>query len=377
MDNNKILIVDDDIIFSTIIKRKLQDKFKIYTASSGPQGLDVMEKQSPFAMVAVDYMMPEMNGIEFLDMAAKLYPETVRMMITAVSNTESIIEIINNINVFRFVTKPCSINILENIFQKGIEQYRLLLSEKKKNVEINLAYSQTIQYAKDLNETVSELKNKNMELNEAYYDTIQRLVLASEYKDEDTYDHILRMSRYSAFIASKMNFSQEEIQNILFASPMHDVGKIGIPDAIIMKPGKLTEDEFSQIKKHTLIGAKILEGSNAEILKLAATIAVSHHEKWNGTGYPEGFRGNEIPVVGRIVAIADTFDALTSKRPYKDAYPLDVAYDIMEKEKEKHFEPDILDIFIDNFNEITELKISVDTDSYDCDCSFKMSDRDK
>ncbi len=127
---------------------------------------------------------------------------------------------------------------------------------------------------------------KNRELNDAYSDTIHRLVIASEYKDEDTYDHITRMSRYSAFLAEKLGFSQEDADNILLASPMHDIGKIGIPDAIIMKPGRLTAEEFEQMKNHTVFGAKILEGSNAEILNLARTIAISHHERWNGTGYP-------------------------------------------------------------------------------------------
>ena len=176
-------------------------------------------------------------------------------------------------------------------------------SEKQKRKELQTANEQLVKFADDLNNTVKELQASNRELQSAYHDTIHRLVLAAEYKDEDTGDHIVRMSRYSALIAEELGLPDKEAQDIFYAAPMHDVGKIGIPDNILMKPGKLTDEEFDRMKTHTSIGAKILADSRADILQLAQQIAISHHEKWNGRGYPQGHAGEKIPLVGRIVGL--------------------------------------------------------------------------
>ena len=200
--------------------------------------------------------------------------------------------------------------------------------QNQKNFEA--ASLQLTKYADDLNKTVSELKSTYRDLQEAYLDTIHRLALAAEHKDEDTGDHILRMSRYSTFLAEKLGLPPDEVQNIRYAAPMHDVGKIGTPDSILLKSGKLTDQEFELMKMHTTIGAKILGNSKAKILQVAEQIALSHHEKWNGKGYPLGLTGENIPMVGRIVALADTFDALTSKRPYKKPYPLAIAFEVID-----------------------------------------------
>jgi len=222
--------------------------------------------------------------------------------------------------------------------------------------ENNLVVKQLFEYAKDLKKTVANLKTVHEELQEAYFDTIQRLVAAAEYRDKDTGDHIIRMSRYSAFIAEKIGFSETDVQNILFASTMHDVGKIGIPDNILLKKGKLTHEEFEIIKTHCTIGARILSNSKSKILQLAESITLTHHEKWNGKGYPRGLSENEIPVEGRIVALADVLDALTSKRPYKEPYSFETACDIIKNERGKHFDPEITDVFFDNLNEIIKIK---------------------
>jgi len=232
-------------------------------------------------------------------------------------------------------------------------------SEKEKREELQISEQQLEKYADDLNKTILELKATHKELQEAYLDTIHRLVLAAEYKDEDTGDHIKRMSQYCALIAEKLGLSAKEVQNILYAAPMHDVGKIGIPDSILMKPGKLTDEEFEIMKSHTIIGANILANSKAEVLKLAEQIAISHHEKWNGKGYPQGFSGDNIPLVGRIVGLADAFDALTSKRPYKEPFPVEVALDIIKKERGEHFDPDVVDVFLENIDEIVKIKEKV------------------
>ncbi|MEE8551954.1 MAG: HD domain-containing phosphohydrolase [Desulfobacterales bacterium] len=250
-------------------------------------------------------------------------------------------------------------------------------SEKEKRKELEAAYQQLKKYSDDLNNVVLKLKTAHQELHEAYLDTINRLVLAAEYKDEDTGDHIVRMSRYCALIAEKLGLPAETVQNIQYAAPMHDVGKIGIPDSILMKPGKLTNEEFDFMKTHTTIGANILADSKAEILQLAQQIAISHHEKWNGKGYPRGLSGGKIPLVGRIVGLVDVFDALTSKRPYKDPFPVEVALDIIKKERGEHFDPDVVDVFLENIDEFVKIKEGMDSSEDMSLSDFIRSERDQ
>jgi putative two-component system response regulator len=252
--------------------------------------------------------------------------------------------------------------------------YQLSKAKRKQLAETN---AQLVKYASDLHTTIINLKGAHKELQESYRDTIFRLVLASEYKDKDTGSHITRMSRYSILLASKLGLSQCEIDNIGLAAPMHDVGKIGIPDQIILKNGMLTDLEFSVIKTHTTIGALILENSRASILQTARTIALSHHEYWNGKGYPTGVGGEKIPLAARIVALSDTFDALTSRRPYKSPYPIDISCDLIQKERGKHFDPELVDIFTDNIDQFVNIKKEIDDiepmiTSYD----FIWSERD-
>lgn len=250
-------------------------------------------------------------------------------------------------------------------------------SEKEKRKELKSANEQLVKYADDLNTTILELKTANQDLQQAHLDTIHRLVLAAEYKDEDMGDHIVRISRYSALLAEKLGLPAEEVQNLLYAAPMHDVGKIGIPDSILLKPGKLTDEEFDLMKMHTTIGAKIFANSKSAILQLAEQIALSHHEKWNGKGYPHGLSGDDIPMAARIIGLVDTFDALTFKRPYKDPYPVEVALEIIRKERGLHFDPDVVDVFLENIDEILKIKSEVGFAEDVAKSDFVWSERDQ
>jgi len=250
-------------------------------------------------------------------------------------------------------------------------------SEKERRRELEGANTQLVKFADDLNKTVMDLRASNRELQSAYLDTIHRLVLAAEYKDEDTGDHIVRMSRYSGLIAEKLGLPAGEVEDILYAAPMHDIGKIGIPDRILLKPSKLTDDEFQLMKTHAHIGAKILANAKAPILRLGQQIAISHHEKWNGRGYPQGHAGEKIPLVGRIVGLADVFDALTSKRPYKVPYPVEVAVSIIQKERGEHFDPAVADVFLENIDDILKIKEEVGFLEEISLTDFMWSDRDK
>lgn len=258
------------------------------------------------------------------------------------------------------------------------ELSNLFLHSKTKRRELAIANNQLVRYASDLRETVTELRKAHHELQDAYRDTIFRLVLASEYKDKDTGNHLSRMSRYCMVIARHMKLPEKQIEDISYAAPMHDVGKIGIPDNIILKKGMLSENEFSIVKSHTTIGADILNDARGTVLQTARIIALSHHEHWDGGGYPQGLSGQDIPLAARIVAVTDTFDALTSYRPYKNPYPIDISCEIIKAGRENHFDPEIVDLFLDAIDELVAIKGEVDQKEPDADTtSVRLSERDE
>jgi putative two-component system response regulator len=190
---------------------------------------------------------------------------------------------------------------------------------------------------------------------EAHLDTILRLSVAAEFRDDDTSEHLRRMTTYSTIVARNLGLSEIEVELMKYAAPMHDIGKIGIPDSILFKPGNLTRSEWEEMKKHTLYGAQILEGSDSEILKASSVVALNHHERWDGSGYPRGLKKNEIPVFGQIVSIADVFDALASKRCYKEAYDLRNAVQEIKTASNVSFGSHIVEAFMEGLEEITEV----------------------
>ena len=208
----------------------------------------------------------------------------------------------------------------------------------------------------DLTALLERLRAVNNQLLESSRDTVMRLARAAEYRDGDTGDHVARMANYAQSIAKQLGMTPEEQALIKLAAPMHDVGKIGIPDAILLKAGKLTEEEFDIMKEHPTIGARILAGSRSKLLQMAESIAESHHEHWDGSGYPKGLRGNDIPLVGRIVALADVFDALTSPRVYKDAWDVDQAVSHIQSLTGKQFDPRVVDAFEQCLDDLLETR---------------------
>jgi putative two-component system response regulator len=184
---------------------------------------------------------------------------------------------------------------------------------------------------------------------------IIRLAAAVEYKDHDTRAHLWRMSQYSAIIAREMGFDPEWVENLRLAAPMHDIGKIGVPDAILNKPGKLNDEEWVEMKKHPVYGADILKDSDNILMQMSATVALCHHEKWDGSGYPRGLKGEDIPIEARIATLADVFDALTSKRVYKPSFSLDETMGIIDRDAGKHFDPKVVEAFRRSLSSITEI----------------------
>lgn len=341
-----ILVVDDEQAIRDVFFMAIEHSgYQCRTAASGLEALDILE-QNPMDVVITDIQMPGLSGIDLVKRIREKFDSDVIVMTGFVEDFtyEKIIEL----GARDFIHKPVRLNEL-------LVRLKRVLNERKLLAERNEAFE---------------------ELKEAYLDTVNRLVLAAEYKDEDTGDHILRMSRYCALLAKKLGLPADDVQMMLYASPMHDIGKIGIPDSILLKNGKLTDEEFQIIKNHTLIGGKILAASKSKILESAQIIAVTHHEKWNGTGYPAGICREDIPLFGRIVALADTFDALTSRRPYKDPYPLEIACDIISKERERHFDPEVTDTFLRYVDDLWKIRSQVGEIEEISVQDFSWSERD-
>jgi HD-GYP domain-containing protein (c-di-GMP phosphodiesterase class II) len=239
---------------------------------------------------------------------------------------------------------------LDAVFDADPEAARRMLGSLANS--LTLAREQVVFHNRVLDEKVRE---RTEELRETQLEIIRRLGQAAEFRDDDTGLHITRMSRFSARLAMEAGISIRECEALLHAAPMHDIGKIGIPDNILLKPGKLEDEEFEIMKTHTTIGAELLSGSNSTVMELARGIALAHHEKWNGRGYPNGLAGEDIPFLARVCAICDAFDALTSERPYKKAWTPEDAFDLLRKEAGQHFDPHLVELFLGIEDEIRVL----------------------
>ncbi len=239
----------------------------------------------------------------------------------------------------------------------------LLQKEEQKTQQLKQTHAQLLTYAKDLKHSLDAEQHKNSELEQSYTDTMLRLARASRYKDEETGAHIERLSHYSKSMALHIGWDAARAQGLFAIAPMHDVGKIGVPDAVLGKQGPLTDEEWEAIKQHPLLGASLLSGSASPLLEMAKDVALTHHERWDGSGYPRGLKGKQIPKTGRIVMLCDLYDALRSRRPYKPAFPHVKAIDIMlngnERTKPTHFDPSLLEVFREMHHQFDEIYSSV------------------
>jgi putative two-component system response regulator len=370
----QMLVVDDEAPVAQLVEQTiLKAGYKCWIAENGSQALDILAEK-PIDVVLSDIIMPEMDGMELLKIVKSQYSADVMIMtgFTEDYNYETLV----NEGASDFLTKPFSTRELMLRLKRVLKMRYLLIERDQINEELEASVYRLETVNSELNSALTDLKTMNQQLNQSYLDTINRLCLAAEYKDDDTGDHILRISRYSELITKKLGQPDELVQLMRYASPMHDIGKIGIPDNILLKPGKLTDEEFDVIKTHTTIGANILSGSQAEVLNLAHEIALNHHEKWSGRGYPNGLSKMEIPLSARIVGLVDTFDALTSKRPYKNPYPMEVALEIIRSEREKHFDPEVVDAFFDGIDEIQAIKKEINNCEDISASDFIWSERD-
>ena len=347
IDKQVILVVDNQPENIELLEAFLIPQgYKVIKAANGEQALELLSCNQ-IDLILLDVMMPGMDGFEVTrrirqDNVHKLLPV---ILVTALRETEDRVKGIEA-GCDDFISKPFNkIELFARVRSLlKVKAYNDLMSNYREELESEVA------------KRTEELKHAFERIKAASLETIYRLSIASEFNDENTGIHIKRMSQYSSSIARSLGLNESTIETILYAAPLHDVGKIGIPDRILMKPGKLDPDEWEIMKQHTIIGSKILKGSNAEFIQLGETIAHFHHEKWDGSGYPAHLKGVEIPIACRIVAIADVFDALTSKRPYKEAFSLEKSMAIIRDGRGSHFDPDVVDAFFAIQDEILTIK---------------------
>jgi putative two-component system response regulator len=348
----RILIVDDEEPNRDLL-RQMIGVFG-HEAELAKDGFEALAKlQLNIDLVLLDVVMPGMDGFE-VALRIRGAPETRDLpiiMVTARSGKEDRLRAVE-VGANDFIAKPFDMTELKvrtasllkmKEHQDAIKRYQLELED---TVQKRTA---------DLRRALDEMSAAQERTHDAYLDTIYRLALVAEYKDQYTGYHIARMSQICALLARSLKLPSREVEIVRAASPMHDVGKIGIPDAILLKSGKLNAEEWEVMKRHTVIGARILSGSKSEVLQAGEIIALSHHEKWDGSGYPHGQKGEEIPIWGRICAVADAYDAITSERPYKKALSRDQALRIVIEERGRQFDPELVDLFVKNFEEISEV----------------------
>lgn len=335
---HKILIVDDeDVICDTFFRLLVYAGYKCEIAHNGKEALRMLEQQD-FSLLLSDINMPVMSGIDLLRTVVKKHSDLAVLMISGVDDRDVAINCLE-IGAYGYIIKPVQMNELVINVANALHRRELEIINKRYNQQL-----------KELVEARTE------ELNLAREETIMTLGKAAEFRDNETAQHTIRMSYYCQLLARQYGLPESQCEQIRLASPLHDIGKIGISDTILLKPGKLTDEEFAIIQQHPEIGYRILSDAKSDSLRLGASIAYTHHEKFDGSGYPRKLKGTAIPVEGRIAAISDVFDALTTNRVYKSAIEVDKAVEILKQGRGSHFDPDLLDIFLQNMETILRIK---------------------
>lgn len=354
----KILIVDDIPDTGRFLARVVKDQgYDASVASNGHQALELAMAERP-DVILLDVMMPGMDGIEVcrrLKADGKLRNIPV-ILVTAKDLDADVVRGLDA-GADDYVTKPFNREVLAARLRSAIRLKQSYDAVMRTNEELQGEVKRRIQMEADLRASEQRVREHTVSIRRAHEETVHRLVSASMWRDEETGMHIRRTGLLSELLAKAAGWSSTEAEQIRLAAPMHDVGKIGIPDAILCKAGKLSADEFEIIKRHTLIGAKMLADSGAPMLQMAEAIALNHHERWDGKGYPSRLVRQAIPESARIVSIVDVYDALTHDRVYRPALPQEEALQIMQQGEGTQFDPLLLETFFSQFSEISRVAV--------------------
>jgi putative two-component system response regulator len=349
----KVMVVDDEPAVRRFLARAIEGRG--YSAEAFGSACEALEhlESGEFAVVLADIGMPEHDGLWLLDRIMAMESDLTVVMVTANNESRTAIDCLTR-GASNYIIKPVNPDELSQVVARAMEGRRLRIENKAYRADLERLVGQR---TAELNETLHALEKANVMIESAYRESIYRLAAAAEYRDEETGNHIRRIGLYSRLIAQRLECTEEMLTLILLASPMHDVGKIGIRDSILLKPGRLTPSEFEEIKAHTVIGGRILAGSTSPLLQMAEVIAMTHHERWDGAGYPSGLIGEQIPLPGRVVALADVFDALTTNRVYRSAYGVDDALTVMKADV-GHFDARVVTAFFDALDDIRVVRRS-------------------
>jgi putative two-component system response regulator len=341
-DDERVLIVDAEPASQTALLEVLEKAGYRCEVAQDAHSARVLCAAEDFELVVADVDLPDDSGLGLVEFILAESPRTATVTVMGLDEPELADRAIE-LGTYSYLIKPFNPNQVLIAARNALQRRKLELE--------NRAHRETLEQIVRARTLALERSATRLKLSRE--ETVRRLSRAVEYRDEETGGHTERMSAYSALLAGKLGL---DVESIRIASPMHDVGKVALPDNLLLRPGALDDEERAEMERHTWIGYQILAGSGSALLELGATIALTHHEKWDGTGYPRQLAGSAIPMEGQVAAVADVFDALTSDRPYRRAFSLEETIRIMRGERSKHFDPRLVDLFFENVDQLLEIR---------------------